>query len=106
VGPDKETQADALVTTIIANDSAKVNPFSGRLRVVTSAQISGNTWYLFVDPNRAGGACFVHGFLDGASAPRVRMDEPFGQQGVAMTVEHDFGVGAIDYRGAYKNPGA
>lgn len=106
VGPDKETQADALVTTIIANDSAKVNPFSGRLRVVVSAQVTGNTWYLFVDPNRPGGACFVHGFLDGASAPRVRMDEPFGQQGVAMTVEHDFGVGAVDYRGAYKNPGA
>ena len=106
VGPDKETQADALVTTITANAAASVNPFSGRLRVVVSAQITGNNWYLFVDPARAGGACFVHGFLDGASAPRVRMDEPFGQQGVAMTVEHDFGVGAVDYRGAYKNPGA
>lgn len=106
VGPDKETEADQLVATITANDSVKVNPFSGRLRVVVSAQLTGNAWYLFVDPARAGGACFVHGFLDGASAPRVRMDEPFGQQGVAMTVEHDFGVGAVDYRGGYKNPGA
>lgn len=106
VGPDKETQADQLVATIAANDSVKVNPFSGRLRVVVSAQITGNTWYLLVDPSRAGGACFVYGFLDGSTAPRVRSDEPFGQQGMAMTVEHDFGVGAIDYRGAWKNPGA
>lgn len=106
VGPDKETEAEQLVASIVANDSVKVNPFSGRLRVIVSAQITGNTWYLFADPGRSGGACLVHGFLDGAAAPRVRTDEPFGQQGWAMTVEHDFGTGVIDFRGAYKNPGA
>jgi hypothetical protein len=106
VGPDKETEADQLVTSIVPNQPSSVNPFSGRLQVVSSAQISGNTWYLFADPARAGGACFIHGFLDGASAPRIRTDEPFGQQGWAMTVEHDFGVGAADFRGTYKNPGA
>lgn len=106
VGPDKETEAEQLVATITPNDNAKVNPFSGRLAVVSSAQLTGNQWYLFADPARAGGACFVYGFLDGAAAPRVRADEPFGQQGWAMTVEHDFGTGAADFRGTYKNPGA
>lgn len=106
VGPDKETEADQLVTSIVPNQPSSVNPFSGRLTVVSSAQISGNTWYLFADPNRPGGQCFVYGGLDGAEAPRVRTDEPFGQQGWAMTVEHDFGTGAVDFRGTWKNPGA
>lgn len=106
VGPDKETEADQLITSIVPNQSSSVNPFSGRLEVVSSAQITGNRWELYVDPNRPGGACFVYGYLNGAEAPRVRMDEPFGQQGMAMTVEHDFGMGAIDFRGTYANPGA
>lgn len=106
VGPDKETEADQLITSIVPNQSSSVNPFSGRLEVVSSAQIAGNRWELYVDPNRPGGACFVYGYLNGAEAPRVRMDEPFGQQGMAMTVEHDFGLGAIDFRGTYANPGA
>lgn len=106
VGPDKETEADQLVTSITASQTSNVNPFSGRLEVVSSAQITGNRWELYVDPNRPGGACFVYGYLSGAEAPRIRMDEPFGQQGMAMTVEHDFGLGAIDFRGTYANHGA
>lgn len=106
VGPDKETEADQLITSIVPNQPSSVNPFSGRLEVVSSAQITGNRWELYVDPNRPGGACFVYGYLNGAEAPRVRLDEPFGQQGMATTVEHDFGLGAIDFRGTYANPGA
>jgi hypothetical protein len=106
VGPDKETEADQLVTSITPNVATSVNPFSGRLTVISTAHITGNAWFLFADPARAGGACFIHGFLNGATAPRVRTDEPFGQQGMAMSVEHHFGLGAIDYRGTYRNPGA
>lgn len=106
VGPDKETEADQLITSIVPNQPSSVNPFSGRLTVVSSAQIVGNAWHLFVDPNQPGGQCFVYGGLDGAEGPRVRTDEPFGQQGWAMTVEEDFGLGACDFRGTYKNPGA
>ena len=106
VGPDKETEADQLVTSITPNQVGSVNPFSGRLTVISSAQITGNMWMLFADPTRSGGNCFVHGFLNGAEAPRLRTDEPFGQQGMAMSVEHDFGLGATDFRGTYRNPGA
>jgi hypothetical protein len=28
-----------------------------------------------------------------------------GRQGMAMSVEHDFGCGAVDYRFGWKNPG-
>lgn len=106
VGPDKETEAEQLVATIQPQDNAKVNPFSGKLTPVVSAQLTGNQWYLLAGADRPGGACFVHGFLDGAAAPRIRTEEPFGQQGMAMTVEHDFGLGAVDSRGGWKNPGA
>lgn len=105
VGPEKETEAEKLVAAITAAAADDVNPFSGRLEVVVTAHITDHAWYLFVDPSRPGGACFMHGFLNGAAAPRVRMDEPFGRQGMAVSVEHDFGTGAIDFRGAYLNPG-
>jgi ATP-dependent protease ClpP protease subunit len=106
VGPDKLTEAEQLVASITANDSVKVNPFSAKLDIVSTAQITGNKWYLFADPNRSGGACFVYGYLDGAEAPRIRTEEPFGQQGMAMTLEMDFGLGGTDFRGTYQNPGA
>lgn len=106
VSPDKETEAEKLVATVLPQEAGNVNPFSGRLTPVTSAQLEGNAWYLFASPAQPGGHCFVHGYLSGAEAPRVRFDEPFGQQGMAMSVEHDFGVGASDYRGTWKNPGA
>jgi hypothetical protein len=33
------------------------------------------------------------------------MDEPFGRQGMSVSVEADFGVGAQDSRFGYKNIG-
>ena len=104
VGPDKELEAQQLVAPIQAQQAGNVNPFSGSLEVVTTARITGNAWYLLADP--ADVPCFIYGFLDGFEAPRVRIEEPFGMQGAAITVEHDFGCGAIDFRGGYKNAGA
>lgn len=104
VGPDKLTEAEQLVASITANVAGSVNPFSGRLAVVSTARITGNSWYLFAAPSAA--PVFVYGFLSGFEAPRMRMDEPFGQQGMAFSIEHDFGCGAIGFRGGYKNAGA
>ena len=104
VGPDKLTEAQQIVAPIQAQQAGSVNPFSGVMEVVATARITGNAWYLFADP--ADLPNFVYGFLSGFEAPRMRMDEPFGQQGMAFSVEHDFGVGAVDFRGGYKNAGA
>ncbi|MBU2936987.1 MULTISPECIES: head maturation protease, ClpP-related [Pacificibacter] len=106
VGPDKETEAEQLVATIQPQEAGNVNPFTGRLTPIVSAQITGNAWHLLAGADRPGGSCWVHGYLEGAEAPRVRTEEAFGQQGMAMSLEHDFGMGAVDYRGGYKNPGA
>lgn len=103
VGPDRETVAQQIVAPIQAQQAGNVNPFSGTMSVVVTPYITGNSWYLLADP--ADGANFIHGFLTGYEAPRMRMDEPFGQQGMAFSLEHDFGVGAVDHRFGFKNAG-
>ncbi len=104
VGPDKLTEAEKLLASITPATVSSVNIFSGRLEPLESSQLSGNAWHLLTDP--AFGSNYRWGYLEGYEAPRVRMDEPFGQQGFAMSVEHDFGCGATDFRFGYKNPGA
>jgi ATP-dependent protease ClpP protease subunit len=104
VGPDKLTEAEQFVATVTANTTAAVNPFSGRLMAISTPQISGNAWYLFTDLSQA--ANFEWGLLDGYTAPRLRTENPFGTQGMSLSLEHDFGCGAIDWRAGYKNAGA
>lgn len=101
VGPEMETEAEAIVAAITPTSVSEYNPFSGKLEVVTTAAITGNEWFVLSEA----APCFVHGFLEGAEAPRVRTDEPFGTQGMSMSIEHDFGFGAADGVGGYKNPG-
>ncbi len=103
-GPDKLTEAEKLLASITPATVSNVNIFSGRLEPLETSQLTGNVWHLLTDPSF--GSNYRWGYLDGYEAPRVRMDEPFGQQGFAMSVEHDFGCGATDFRFGYKNPGA
>jgi hypothetical protein len=104
VGPDKETEAAQVLTQIVATQASNVAVFAGRLEVVITAKITGNAWFLFCPSDAL--PCFEWGLLSGYTAPRMRMDEPFGTQGVSYSLEHDFGCGAIDYRGTYQNAGA
>jgi hypothetical protein len=102
-GPLNETLIDQLLTTIIPNQFINVNPFSGKLRAVIDANITDHSWYVLAEPGALPN--FVYGFLAGAGGPRTRTDQPFGVQGVQMSLEHDFGCGPVDYRGAFKNAG-
>jgi phage major head subunit gpT-like protein len=102
-GPDMSTEAEKLVASVTPASASAVNPFSGKLTPIETAQITDKSWTLLGDPAR--GSNWRWGYLDGYEAPRVRMDEPFGTQGFAMSVEHDFGAGAVDHRFAHKNPG-
>lgn len=103
VGPDKETEAQQIIAPIQAQQAGNVNPFSGTLELVVTAKIVGNPWFMFASPDEA--PCFEWGLLDGYTAPRFRTENPFGVQGVSMSLEHDFGCGAIDFRGGWKNAG-
>ena len=103
-GPSMETMADQIVASITPQLNTSVNPFSGKLQSVSDANITDTSWYLMADPARVPN--YVYGFLNGSTGPRVRTFEPFGVQGVQVSLEHDFGCGAIDFRGAYRNPGS
>lgn len=102
-GPLMETKADQMVTAITPQQASNVNPFSGRLNSISDANITDHSWYLICDPALLPN--FVYGFLAGATGPRIRTDEPFGVQGIRVSLEHDFGCGAIDFRGITKNVG-
>lgn len=105
VGPAYESIALQYTSTnYVASESSKFNPWAGSLRVVVTPYITGNGWYLLAEP--AAGSNFTWGLLNGYGAPRFRMDEPFGQQGMRVSLEHDFGCAAVDYRFGYLNAGA
>jgi ATP-dependent protease ClpP protease subunit len=102
--PDKETEAEQVTSPLVPAAATAVNPFSGRLNVLSTAQLAGNGWYLLTDP--ADAALFNFGFLEGASAPRMRMEDLMGQQGIVYQLEHDFGCGATGRVGGWFDPGA
>lgn len=104
VGPDQLTSA-LKATTVITNPTttSNANVQGAQLVPIADANITGNQWYMMAEPGRA--ACFVYGYLEGNAGPQTRVDEPFGVLGTALQVVLDFAVGAIDYRGAYKNAG-
>lgn len=104
VGPDKETEAEQVTASIIAAATGEVNPFSGKLSVVTDASIAGNKWYTFANP--ADAEVLVYGYLNGQSAPQLAVKEGWSVDGVEFRIIHDFAAGAIDHRGAYYNAGA
>lgn len=104
VSPDKETEAELALAQVTPAQSSQINLFSGRLRPVVSAQLTGNAWELYTDLGV--GHNWVWGLLDGFQGPRLRTDDKLGMQGVAVQLEHDFGVGAVDFRFGYRNPGA
>lgn len=102
--PDKATEAEQFVAPVVATQTSNVNPFSGKLTPVSDANLTGNAWYMFADPQDA--PCFVYGYLGDATAPMLAQESPLTVDGVDLRVLHDFGVAQIDFRGGYKNPGA
>lgn len=71
--------------------------------VVGSPRIAGNGWYLFANPMDA--PVIEVAFLDGIDEPFLDAQEQFNVDGASYKVRLDYGVSAIDFRGAYKNAG-
>lgn len=72
--------------------------------VVDTPRITGTRRYLFADPNAA--PALEVAFLDGMQEPFLEVQDGFRVDGVEWKVRHDYGVAAIDYRGAVTNAGA
>jgi len=71
--------------------------------IVGTPRMSGTRRYSFADPSVA--PVIEVAFLDGASAPFIEMQRGFDVDGTQYKVRLDYGVGAIDYRGAVTNAG-
>lgn len=71
--------------------------------IVDTPRLSGTRRYLFADPNEAPVIEVV--FLDGNQEPYLESETGFTVDGTRWKVRLDFGVGAVDYRGAVTNAG-
>ena len=66
--------------------------------------MTGTRRYLFADPSEA--PVLEVAFLDGAQEPVLERQEGFDVDGSRFKVRLDYGVAAVDYRGAVTNAGA
>lgn len=89
---------------IVAATDANANPFKGLLEPIGDANLAGNAWYLVADPEVF--PCLIWGSLRAEPEPRFGFDTPFNTDGVRFKIAADLAVGAIDFRGIYRNPGA
>lgn len=103
VGPAYETIARQILASVNATKAADVNVWSNFAELVVDANITGNAWYLFAAP--AAAPVVVYGYVGGSEGPQVRSERDFDTQAVKVAASLDFAVGAIDFRGAYKNAG-
>jgi hypothetical protein len=103
VGPALELPALKLTAAIAPAASANVNPYVGLLQPVVEPLIPANRWYLFAEPPTT--PVYVYGYLNGVEGPQVTTGPVSGVDGIEVSVIFDFGVGAIDWRGAWFNPG-
>ncbi len=72
--------------------------------IIDSPRLSGTAYYAFADPQVAPAIEVV--FLNGVSEPFTDSQEGWRVDGVEWKVRHDYGVGAVNWRSAYKQPGA
>ena len=72
--------------------------------LVSTPRVSGNAWMMFADPSEA--PALEVAFLDGNDMPFLDQQTGWTVDGTSFKVRLDYGVAGIDYRGAYRNPGA
>ena len=103
VGPNLELAARRATVQVAATQTSQANVFASFVQPVVEPLIPSNRWYLFAEP--AAAPVYVYGYLNGAEGPQVTTGPVQGVDGVEVQVIFDFGVGAIDFRGGWFNPG-
>ena len=103
VGPNLEMPARQLTVPVAADQVSRENIYAGMIEPIVEPLIPANRWYLFA--HQQASPVYVYGYLDGAEAPRIGTNPIQGVDGIEISVLFDFGVGAIDWRGGWFNPG-
>ncbi|MCO6385021.1 prohead protease/major capsid protein fusion protein [Oceanicola sp. 502str15] len=104
VGPEQETEAEQLLSELAAATVDDVNPFAKRLSLLVEPRITGSEWYVFADPAQL--PVLEYAYLSSAQGPQMASREGWDVLGMEFRVVLDFGCGAVDWRGAFKNAGA
>lgn len=95
---------DAQYDPDTANKLQKPNIVNGLFRdIVDTPRMTGNRRYLFADPSEA--PVLEVAFLDGNQNPYLELQNGFDVDGARYKVRLDYGVAAVDYRGAVTNAG-
>lgn len=109
VPPALEVTALQFAQDTVPSKDSDANPYKGTLSPVVEprlgAAVSGGSdtaWYLFDSTLPT----LEHAFLQGYEAPMVEAMDRMDPDGVTLIARHIFGAGAVEFRGAYKNPGA
>lgn len=96
---------DAQYDPDTANKLQRPNMVRGLFRdVVDTPRLSGVRVYAFADPAEAPVIEVV--FLDGNQEPKLEVKDAFTRDGASWKVRLDYGVGALDWRGAVTAKGA
>lgn len=108
VGPDSELVAYQFTSAnYVPVTNGTINPdFNRNLKVVVDGRITGNAWFLLVDPTANPTDSFEYAYLAGEEGVMISERQGFEIDGMEIRARLVFGAGAIEYRGAYKNPGA
>lgn len=104
VGPELEITAQKVVAAVSATTTADVTPESIKALIpIVEPNLDGKSWRIFADP--AAAPVFEHAYLSGHEGVQIRTEEDFDRLGTQFRAVLHFGAGAVDYRGAYLNPG-
>jgi ATP-dependent protease ClpP protease subunit len=96
---------EALYDPDTANKLQKPNVVNGLFRdIVDTPRLGGTRRYLFADATEA--PVLEVAFLDGVQEPYIELQNGFDVDGARYKVRLDYGVAAVDYRGAVTNAGA
>ena len=85
-----------------ANKLQRPNAVRGIFRdIVDTPRITDTKWYLFADPSEA--PVIEVAFLEGNDQPFLDQEDGFTVDGSRWKVRLDYGIAAIDFRGAVRN---
>lgn len=98
-----ETVGEQLLASMDASTVGEQNPFAGKLTLLVEPGLPEGSWYLVADPAQV--PTLAYGYLSSAPGPQLASRDGWDVLGREWRVVLDFGAGALDWRGAYLNPG-
>lgn len=104
VSADLETVGEQLLATLAATTVDGQNPFAGKLTLLVEPGLEEGSWYVVAAPEQV--PTLAYGYLSSAPGPQLASREGWDVLGREWRVVLDFGAGALDWRGVWRNPGA